>query len=74
MRYVRTQLECKHVSVLTAWFFVAGRAADEVVRVPMTQIPYWVRESLTVGKIVHAKMLIGVPRNHNVAFVDWETT
>ena len=71
-RYIRTQLECVEIGDYTAGFFVAGRAADEVVRVPLFEIPDNVKKLLCVGKILHAKAQVGVYRGQRVLFDAWE--
>lgn len=72
IRFIRTQLECVEISPYMAGFFVAGRAAGEVVRVKLEAIPYEVRRLLKVGKIVHAMMEVGVVRGVAPSFDRWE--
>ena len=71
-KYVRTQLECLETGPLVCGFFVAGRSAEEIVRVPEAEIPYDIRRRLTVGTILHAKVEIGVPRGMTPKFDSWE--
>lgn len=72
VKYYRTQLSVVELGQLYVGFFVAGRAADEIVRIPNTDIPYHVRRVLEIGKIVHAKIQSNVRRGEIPKFDDWE--
>ena len=71
-RYFRTQLVVKEIGPITFGFWAAGRPATEVIHVAATEIPYEVRELLTVGRIVHAKMQ-SVPLSQVPKFDCWES-
>ena len=71
-KYFRTQLVVKKLGPLTVGVWAAGRPATEVIHVAATEIPYSVRELLTVGKIVHAKMQ-SVPLSKIPKFDCWES-
>jgi len=71
-KYSRTQVQCVELFDSTAGFFVAGRAADEIVSVPLTEIPNNIRAILCVGKILHAKVQIDTPSGSKVLFDSWE--